>query len=281
VASKRVQYTNWVQGMEGDLDQSHLSFTHRWLKTNPDSPRKGVDVIRQNDTHPHFEVTDTDYGVLIGCSRESGEGQKYWRLSQHMMPFHTITPPYGDNPTRNWRAWVPVDDHNTFVIGLTFHPTQPITGELRERLETRAGVWTISPEHRLPKTSAWFGRWRPALTVENDFHQDRELQRTGIYSGIAEFWAQDAAPQLTMGTIYNRTKEHLGTSDTGIIAMRRRLIQAVRKFAADAETPHEVTHPEVYQIRADALFLDHGVSWIDRTAERRKVSLTANPDSPA
>ena len=280
VSNKRVQYTNWVQGMEGDLDQSHLSFTHRWLKANPDSPRSGVDVIRQNDTHPHFEVTKTDYGTLVACSRESGDGRKYWRITQHMMPFHTITPPYGDDPTRNWRAWVPIDDENVFVIGVTFHPTKAFTGEERETMEAKAGVWTISPQHRAPKTSAAHGRWRPLLTVENDFQQDRELQKTGLYSGIAEFWAQDAAPQLTMGRIYNRTKEHLGTSDTGIIMLRRRLTEAAKKFAEDGETPPEVTHPEVYQIRADALFLEPGESWYDNTFERRKVSLTSNPDSP-
>src|SRR5690242_10991209 len=32
VASKRVQDTNWVQAMEGDIDQSHLSFTHSSLR---------------------------------------------------------------------------------------------------------------------------------------------------------------------------------------------------------------------------------------------------------
>jgi phenylpropionate dioxygenase-like ring-hydroxylating dioxygenase large terminal subunit len=280
VANKRVQYTNWVQGMEGDLDQSHLSFTHRWLKPNPDSIRSGVDVIRTNDTHPHFEVTKTEYGTLVACSRESGDGRKYWRLTQHMMPFHTITPPYGDDPTRNWRAWVPIDDENVAVIGVTFHPTKAFTGEQREAMLANAGVWTMSPEHRAPPTSAWFGSFRPALTVENDFHQDRELQKTGIYSGIAEFWAQDAAPQLTMGRIFNRTKEHLGTSDSGIITVRRRLTGATKKFAQDGETPYEVTHPDVYQIRADALFLEPAEPWYASTAKRRRVSLTANPDSP-
>lgn len=43
------------------------------------------------------------------------------------MPFHRMTGPYGPNPTRNWRAWVPIDDTNTFVIGLTFHPLCPLT----------------------------------------------------------------------------------------------------------------------------------------------------------
>jgi len=197
-----------------------------------------------------------------------------------MMPFHTITPPYGDNPTRNWRAWVPIDDENCFVIGLTFHPIEPLTEEHREALRFTAGVWTISQQHRAPRTSQPFGRWHPALTIENDFGQDREMQKNVLYSGIAEFWAQDAAPQLTMGRIYNRTKEHLGTSDTGIIAVRRRLLESAKKFALDSETPFEVNAPEVYQVRADALFLEPDDHWLESTAERRRVNSISNPDSP-
>jgi hypothetical protein len=175
---------------------------------------------------------------------------------------------------------VPIDDENCFVIGLTFHPTKAFTGEQRETMSTRAGVWTISPPYRAPRTSAAHGRWKVNLTIDNDFGLDRELQKTFIYSGLKEFWAQDAAPQLTMGRIYNRTKEHLGTSDTGIISMRRRLTEAVKKYAEDGLTPPEVQLPEVYRIRADALFLEVDESWYDKGVERRKVSLTNNPDSP-
>ena len=173
VASKRMQYSNWVQGMEGDLDQSHVSFVHSRLRLDSLSPRAGVDAIRHYDTHPRFQVVETDYGVCIGSGRETPDGERYWRISQHLMPFHTMTGPYGDNPTRNWRAWVPIDDENVFVIGVTFHPTRPFTGEQRENLLTKAGVWNISPENRAPVSSAPFGRWRPALSIENDFHQDR------------------------------------------------------------------------------------------------------------
>lgn len=280
VASKRVQPTNWVQGMEGDLDQSHLSFTHRWITPDPNSYRSGVDIIRANDTHPHFETVKTDYGVCVSCSRESGDGRKYWRMTQFMMPFHTITPPYGENPTRNWRAWVPIDDTHVFVIGLNYHPTKAFTPEQRETLEQRPGVWTISQPNRAARTSAPFGRWHSTLTVENDFLQDRELQKTGLYSGIREFFAQDAAPQYTMGPIYNRTNEHLGTSDTGIISVRRRLIESAKAYQADAQTPPEVANPEVYAIRADATFLDPSEQWYENTIERRKVHADWNPSSP-
>ena len=280
VASKRVQYSNWVQGMEGDLDQSHVSFVHSRLYLDPNSPRAGVDAIRMNDTHPRFQVVETDYGVCIGSGREAPDGQRYWRISQHLMPFHTMTGPYGDDPTRNWRAWVPIDDENVFVIGATFHPSRPFTGEQREAMQARAGVWTISPENRAPRSSAPFGRWRPALSIENDFNQSRELQKNETFSGIAEFWAQDAAPQLSMGKIFDRTREHLGTSDLGIITMRRRLIRTAKAFAENGVTPYEATAPGAYAIRSDAVLIPAEESWFDSTVERRKVT-AGNPDCPA
>lgn len=280
VASKRVQYTNWVQAMEGDLDQSHVSFVHSRLRVDPNSPRAAVDRIRHNDTHPKFQVVETDYGVCIGSGREAPDGMKYWRISQHLMPFHTMTGPYGDDPNRNWRAWVPIDDHNVFVIGLTFHPHRAFTGEQRETMLARAGVWNISPENRAPVSSAPFGRWRPALTLENDFHQNREVQKNDTYSGIAEFWAQDAAPQLSMGRIFDRTREHLGTSDLGIISMRRRLIRAAKALAERGEAPAEVMSPEVYSTRSDAIIMPAEESWFDYTVERRKVTAGSNPNAP-
>ena len=143
----------------------------------------------------------------------------------------------------------------------------------------RAGVWNISPQHRDPVSSAWFGRWRPALSLANDFQQDREVQKNDTFSGIAEFWAQDAAPQLSMGKIYNRSKEHLGTSDTGIITMRRRLIKAVKAFVETGRTPAEVMAPEVYAIRSDAVLIPANEPWFAHTEERRKVT-AANPDCP-
>jgi hypothetical protein len=58
------------------------------------------------------------------------------------------------------------------------------------------------------------------------------------------------------------------------------LLAAARKFSNDGVTPPEISHPEVYQVRADALFLNPDESWVDRTAHRRKVNAAVNPDSP-
>ncbi len=280
VASKRVQYSNWVQAMEGDIDQSHVSFLHSRLDLREGSGpgRLLIDEIRKMDTHPRFQVVDTDYGVCIGAGREAPDDQRYWRITQHLMPFHTMTGPYGENPRRNWRAWVPIDDTNTFVMGVAFHPLRPLTEDEHEAAEARAGVWNISPPMREPKSSKPFGGWRPVPSLDNDFFIDREVQRTKTYSGIPEFWAQDAGPQLSMGEIVDRTQEHLGTSDSAIIAVRRRLLTAAKELRDEGVEPSQVHNPSWYRVRSDAVLIPAEEPWFDATIERRKVVAGVNPD---
>jgi phenylpropionate dioxygenase-like ring-hydroxylating dioxygenase large terminal subunit len=279
VASKRVQDTNWVQSMEGDIDQSHLSFTHRSLLPEVDpsgDPR--IARIRKSDTRPRFEVVRTRYGTCIAAGREAPDNCRYWRISQHLMPYQTMTGPYGKDPLRNWRAWVPIDDTTSVVIGVTFHPTRPLTPEERTHPRTPAWVWTISPEQRAPATSQPFGRWRSKLTLQNDFGIDRHVQKTENFSGIRETWAQDAAPQVSMGPINNRSVEHLGTSDLAIITVRRRLLDVAKALRDRGEIPGEIADPESYAVRADALFLPADEKWYEATTDRRSVLAGVNPD---
>lgn len=279
VASKRVQNTNWAQAMEGDIDQSHLSFTHSSLRPEEDpsgDPR--IARIRKLDKHPRFEVVPTPYGTCIAAGREAPDDHRYWRITQHLMPFHTMTGPYGKDPLRNWRAWVPIDDLTCFVIGVTFHPTRPLTPDERTRPRTPAWVWTISPEHRAPATSQPFGRWRSTLDLQYDFGIDRHVQRTDNFSGIRETWAQDAAPQVSMGPINDRTIERLGASDLAIIAVRRSLLEAAKALRERGIVPGEISEPESYAVRSDALLLSADQKWFEATIERRIALTGVNPD---
>jgi hypothetical protein len=56
----------------------------------------------------------------------------------------------------------------------------------------------------------------------------RERQKTVNYTGIEGTNTQDFAVQESMGPIYDRSQEHLGSADTAIIQMRRLLLDAVR-----------------------------------------------------
>ena len=64
--------------------------------------------------------------------------------------------------------------------------------------------------------------------AENDYLIDREKQRTETYTGIDGIAQQDMAVTESMGDIYDRGQEHLGTSDRAIIRMRRLLIKAAQ-----------------------------------------------------
>ena len=96
---------------------------------------------------------------------------------------------------------------------------------------------------------------------------DREAQRERSYTGIDGIAQQDMAVTESMGAIYNRTQEHLGTSDRAIISMRRMLIKAARDLANGIEP--QATDPRCPTRRSAAPNATSrrtltGVSWAQR-----------------
>jgi hypothetical protein len=73
-----------------------------------------------------------------------------------------------------------------------------------------------------------------------------------------------------MGTIYNRTREHLGTTDQLIIRTRRRIASAAKALRESGVVPPGVDHPEVYRQRSGDLVLPRSVDWWDGTRELRE-----------
>jgi hypothetical protein len=57
-----------------------------------------------------------------------------------------------------------------------------------------------------------------------------------------------------MGTIVDRSKEHLGTSDTAIIAMRRKLRKAAAELQQGIE-PVAARNGDAYRVRSCGVFL--------------------------
>jgi hypothetical protein len=90
--------------------------------------------------------------------------------------------------------------------------------------------------------------------------------------GIA---AQDAACQESMGPIQDRTRERLGTSDAGIIAARRRLLEAAIALRDRGEAPPAL-QPEDQQIRSASLLLPKGVAFLEAAAD----AIHAEPGKP-
>jgi phthalate 4,5-dioxygenase len=242
--SKREQQNNYLQAMEGGIDSSHVSFLHSG-DLNRDPLHRGTEGSKYaRSTSTTFDIHESDAGLLIGARRNAEPGFHYWRVTQWMMPWYTLIPPYKGNAL-NGHAWVPMDDDNCMAWTMTFHPTRPLTEQELEAMENGHGVHpTLIP-----------GTFRPTANIENDYQMDREAQRQKIYySGIKGIAIQDASLQESMGAIADRTRENLVSTDNAIIMARMRLRKAAKALEAGKGSPPGIA-PDTQQVRSASFIL--------------------------
>jgi hypothetical protein len=123
----------------------------------------------------------------------------------------------------------------------------------------------------LPNTSDWNGRWKLAANASNDFMIDREMQRTTNFTGFGNIHLQDQAITESMGGIYQRDREHLGTSDSMIIRTRRRLINAARMLREQGVEPQLANDPSMFRIRSGGVVIPRNADWLEATKQLRTV----------
>ena len=254
--TKCVQQCSYMQALEGGIDSSHISFLHRRL----DLPQYSLTISGQgdlvyafNDGSPRFFLKETDHGLLIGARRDATENA-YWRITPWFLPFHMIVPAEEDAVMTS-NSYVPIDDENTMVFRVSWNPDRPLTAT--ERAEYEDGGYfheEVAP-----------GTYRPLANMDNDYLMDREMQRTYNFTGIWGIQAQDMAVIEGMGAIVDRSQEHLGTSDSAIIAARRRLLSEARSLLEGVE-PYAASHGEVYRARSIALVTPNSAS-LDEAAK--------------
>ena len=260
--TKRTQECNWLQAMEGGIDSAHVSFLHRFeLKSDSLHVSKGAELTAKTDVA--FEVIETPGGMVIGVRRPADEGQHYWRITQWVMPFHTVIPPYGDNAL-NGHAFVPIDDENCWSWCFTHHPTRALTEHELHVMRNGGGI----------HVSLIPGTFRPMINKDNDYLMDRAAQKANkTYCGVKTIAMQDAAIQESMGPIQDRSKENLTSTDNGVIMARVRLRKAAPAVqqgkqpdgidpATHAVRSASMVLPEnvnVYEAAADALRAEEGV----------------------
>ncbi|MBO0685943.1 MAG: (2Fe-2S)-binding protein, partial [Candidatus Dormibacteraeota bacterium] len=254
---------NWLQGLEGDIDTAHAGFLHFGSDDAEDAPPDTFRYYALRDRAPRYAVLDTDYGAMYGAFRPAGPGRQYWRIAQFLFPFWTMTPPglLGDRVLG--KAWVPMDDHHMMLFSMTAQSNAERSAAQRRTGAQGPGL--------LPNTSDWLGRFRLAANERNDYFIDREQQeRDEEYSGIQGILTQDQAITESMGAIYDRSREHLGSSDAMIIRTRRRLMTVARALAEQGTVPPGVDRPEVYRQKSGGVILDDGVDWVAATEHLRK-----------
>ncbi len=255
--SKRVEFCNWVQGLEGDIDSAHAPFLHGRLDRKSGTP--------SSDKSPRIEAVNTEFGVAVAAQRTADDGGHYYRINEWLWPYYTLVPPGAGMMSAH--IWVPIDDENhlSFVVSWTIDgPFPERTRQLMiHGIPDGRDTGHVSLDRRLPANGQAHSAWRSIYNTANDYGINWERQRTTHYSGLPGIWAQDAAMQESMGAIFDRTKEHLASTDLGIIQVRRRLVDAARLYEQTGELPAIAQDPALYRARAVSVVIPEGKSWVE------------------
>jgi hypothetical protein len=225
--TKMFNECNWLQALEGDCDSAHLYFLHRranWLTPDPEP----------GFLAPTFDLETTRWGVVAHAVRPGGAGRKYLRTNLFVMPCIGIVPigQVVDGVLDGFHTvyQVPADDYTTTRYHIQMKRSGPIASA-----ESRGRTWRgeVDPS------------FRKIANRSNDYLIDRQRQRAEIYSGI-DFGnnTQDACVTETMGPITDRTREHLGVSDSHVVAVRQYLLEAVAGFQRGEAPPGLAFRPE-------------------------------------
>ena len=286
LVSEMIMDCNWMQVQEGSIDSSHVAILHldtlATMGAGPRSvgsfdfagepwdldmpvPRSGNgggpdrastgDVPQRSgggwpseDNAPRIEVENTPFGFHYAAIRDvTGDpGKKFVRVTAFAMPYTAFIGGAGSGAV----IVVPRDDCTCSSIGV-FKVPKGAGGIAASR---RAGgvepaVWGPEPENRrirLPR-------------------QDREAMADGrSFAGFrGGNRVQDAAVQLSEGTLYDRAKEHLVPADLAIIRMRRLFADSVQRVAAGDAPLGLGEDYDFARIAAASAVIDTGQRWQD------------------
>jgi phenylpropionate dioxygenase-like ring-hydroxylating dioxygenase large terminal subunit len=224
VLIKTLQESNFLQGLEGGIDSSHASFLHRSFGGVRTAWGNPLNALVMKDTAPRLEVEYTSYGYRYAAIREASETEEYVRMTPYILPFYSYIPG-APGRTTGFSIWVPRDNFSCWQWEIGFNEERPFTAQ--ERTDRIEQFGFLDNDLGFRKTR----------NFDNWYQQDREAMKTRGFSGIYGTRTQDHAVQETMGPIYDRTREHLGTSDRAIIAMRHLLADSVRNFNDGIDPP--------------------------------------------
>ena len=260
-ANKEVIYCNWVQSMDGDLDTAHISNLHQFDAID-DVPDDGTDKpgypsgymsmkFWRHDPAALIEVDETWHGFRYAGIRVTPNGYRHARITAYIFPASTII---AQIPFSTRQIFVvPADDELTYRYNFTAQPPQNPRGYGGPLFFTYEKYpFSMMPVNGVvPRT----------YTRENDYQIDRVAQKGTSYSGIRDFRSQDAMATETAGPVYDRTREHLGSTDVALIRMHRLLLRAAKGLARGEQPPALGGTGDFRSIRGAEKVLADGEDW--------------------
>ena len=229
-AFKGLWECNWLQALEIGIDPAHASFLHRFLEDEDpkdgygrqfrDSAAAGSNIpmtrLLRDYPRPEIRVEETDFGLRLTTLRHMENGLTHVRVTNQIFPGAICIPMSREMTITQWH--VPVDDETCYWYSLFTSFDRPVDKDTMRAQRLK--------EHSLPG-------YAPLKNRRNDYGYDPEEQATRTWTGMGfdinvhDQWAVEG-----MGPIQDRTEEHLGSTDIGIIRYRRLLQAAMEGLAA-------------------------------------------------
>jgi phenylpropionate dioxygenase-like ring-hydroxylating dioxygenase large terminal subunit len=228
---------NYMQANEGNYDPAHVGVLHRSFINPPNGlafgnlMRRGVTDISdlKVDAYetPVLKVEQTRFGIRIFQIRSGGPNKTYLRVTNFGMPNFSVIggPQGGDGHIGIWH--VPINDHCHWRWGFALRRDKPIDAGKSEGARAPSAAGREGPEFE----DEFHHRRKRA----NRYLQDRS-KLSENYTGMGPvFGVHDAFATESMGSIADRTIEHLATSDIAVATVRRLMLRAVEDVRAGKE----------------------------------------------
>jgi nitrite reductase/ring-hydroxylating ferredoxin subunit len=286
-----MEEANWMQNLEGDLDTAHIDWVHGRLSEDSPSPKVGLRGLWTMDKQPRLEVVPTDYGAFYTGKRTWDEAGSEWhRINQFIYPFHTMIT---GGEYVGLRSFVPLDDEWSMLITQVGSLTGQISSSMRALMADDPFKEVGGYAQRTSDPHTYF---YTVANKYNDYLRDYEEEKRSLVCGIPVVGnLQDRAmTELMAGengeVIYDRSREHLGTTDAMVITVRRLLLRAALALTEDGVAPANVDNVQLGRVRHATMLLPKNADWQAESARFRDadaglpvanaVALIPNDDIP-
>lgn len=223
-AFKGLWECNWLQATEIGIDPVHASFLHRFLEDEDPADGYGKQFrdtaansqipmtrLLRDFPRPTLSIETTDFGMRIIAERNLGDGDWHVRVTNQIFPCAISIPMSSEINITQWH--VPINDHECYWYAMFTSYGAPVDHE-KMRSQRLA-------EHELPT-------YRPRKNRDNSYGYSPAEQQTLTYTGMGmDINVHDQWAVESMGSIQDRTREHLASSDKAIVAFRRDLQAAL------------------------------------------------------
>jgi len=225
---------NWLQALEVGIDPAHASYLHRFFEDEDTSGSYGkqfrgasadsdmpITRVLREFGRPEIRVEPVEYGLRLTALRRISEAREHVRVTNVIFPQAFVIPMSAEMTISQWH--VPVDDTHCYWYAIFTSFTGPV--DKAQMRDQRLALYELPDYVSRQNRRNNYG-----------FNPQEQLDKTytgmGMDINVHDQWAVES-----QGPIQDRTREHLGTTDKGIIAFRRLLNQAIDANQAGGGKP--------------------------------------------